>query len=90
MNKSYWKQRAKAAEREAEGACERAAEAQKRAYALRQQVDDLTREVEDKRKNWAPIKIKHPYVAHDAGCIYCDDPAEDPRHELPGDQGTSA
>jgi hypothetical protein len=81
MKKSYWKQRAKAAERESEAARERGAESQNKAYALRLQVTELTRELEDKRKNWAPIKMKHPYVPRDAGCMYCDDPAEDPRHE---------
>lgn len=80
MKKRDWKQRAKWAEREVENIRERAVEAQSKAYALRLQVDELTRELEDKRKNWAPIKMKHPYVPVDAKCMYCDDPAEDPRH----------
>jgi hypothetical protein len=77
MKKSYWKQRAREAEEGIEAV-------EGTNYALRQQVNELTRELENKRKNWAPIKIKHPYVARDAGCIYCDDPAEDPRHEGEG------
>lgn len=82
MKKSYWKERAKVAERETQQARDRATEAQDKAYALRIEVDQLTRELEDKRKNWAPIKIKHPYVPRDAGCTYCDDPASDPRHAV--------
>jgi hypothetical protein len=73
MNKSYWKQCAREAR-------DRAEVANIKARALWLQVDQLTRELEDKRKNWAPIKIKHPYTPRDATCMYCDDPAEDPRH----------
>lgn len=43
-------------------------------------ADELRHEVEDKRKNWAPIKIAHPYTPRDPGCALCDDPPEDPRH----------
>lgn len=73
MNKRYWKDRAKEAEAQA-----RTAEA--RVFALQSQVRELQREVEDKRKNWAPIKITHPWTPRDAACQYCDDPREDPRH----------
>jgi hypothetical protein len=74
MKKSYWKQRAQEAR-------DRAEVANSQASALRLQVAELTHELEDKRKNWAPIKIKHPYTPRDATCMYCDDPAEDPRHD---------
>lgn len=73
MNKKYWKQEAKEAR-------QRAVASQEKAYSLRLEVDQLTRELEDKRKNWTPIKIKHPYTPIDPKCTYCDDPAEDPRH----------
>lgn len=33
-----------------------------------------------KRKNWAPIKIKHPWTPRDSACTFCDDPREDSRH----------
>jgi hypothetical protein len=73
MKKSFWKQRANRFE-------DLLIDAQRKVRALGVEADELRREVEDKRKNWAPIKIKHPYVPRDAGCVYCDDPAEDPRH----------
>jgi len=73
VKKNYWKQRARDAE-------EQAKLAKGQELSLRFQVAELTRELEDKRKNWAPIKIKHPYTPRDATCMYCDDPAEDPRH----------
>ena len=73
MKKRYWKESAKVAE-------DQAKQATQQAYDLRIQVAELTRELEDKRKNWAPIKIKHPYTPVDPKCTYCDDPAEDPRH----------
>lgn len=79
--KGYWKKRARQAEREINNACELARELSGEAYNLRCQIAELTRELEDKRKNWAPIKIKHPYVPRDAKCVYCDDSAADPRHE---------
>jgi hypothetical protein len=80
MKKRDWKRRAKTAEHQLRETQDRAAATHRHAYALQLEADELTRELEDKRKNWAPIKIKHPYVARDAGCMYCDDPAEDPRH----------
>lgn len=80
MKKSDWKKRYWDAEERTEQAEMQARHASSEAHALRRQIDELTRELEDKRKNWAPIKIKHPYVARDAGCMYCDDPASDPRH----------
>jgi hypothetical protein len=73
MNKRYWKDRAKQAEAEAKVMNDRL-------FALGSEVRELRREVEDKRKNWAPIKIAHPYTPRDAGCQFCDDPREDPRH----------
>lgn len=82
MNKQYWKEAAKSAR-------DRARAAEARVSVLDGEVRELRREVEDKRKNWAPIKIKHPYVPRDAGCTYCDDPAEDPRHN-PDGAGMSA
>jgi hypothetical protein len=69
MNKRYWKDKAKTA--------------QQQALALRGEVELLRREVEDKRKNWAPIKIAHPYTPRDPGCMFCDDPQDDPRHVTP-------
>lgn len=74
MKKRYWKDRAKDAEAQV-----RAAEA--RVRALSGEAHELRREVEDKRKNWAPIKISHPYAPRDPGCTFCDDPPEDPRHQ---------
>lgn len=73
MNKRYWKDEAKDARARAE-------ESERRARWLDMEVRDLRREVEDKRKNWAPIKIKHPYQPVDPKCQLCDDPPEDPRH----------
>ena len=66
MKKRDWKIRAKEAEARA-----RTAEARAR---------ELRREVEDKRQNWAPIKLTHPYTPRDPACTFCDDPREDPRH----------
>lgn len=77
---AVWKRRAKTAERRIDEALKSLAEADSQAYKFRCQVAVLTRELEDKRKNWAPIKIGHPYVPRDAGCVYCDDPPADPRH----------
>jgi hypothetical protein len=73
MDKRYWKDRAKEAEVQA-----RTAEG--RVFALAAEVRELRREVEDKRKNWAPIKITHPWTPRDSACRLCDDPREDPRH----------
>lgn len=73
MKKSYWKARAS----EAEDLAERS---QRDAREYRLQIAELTRELEDKRANWAPIKIRHPYEPRDPACRLCDDPAEDPRH----------
>jgi hypothetical protein len=73
MDKRYWKDRAKEAEARAQAA-------QTRVRILESEARELRYEVEDKRKNWAPIKIKHPYTPRDAACMLCDDPAEDPRH----------
>lgn len=73
MKKRFWKERAKDAERRLDVAANRA-------IALRGEVEELRREVEDKRKNWAPIKIVHPWTPRDPGCQLCDDPREDPRH----------
>jgi len=69
--------------RYAEQAEDRAQQAEIRAAILSAQLAELKREVEDKRKNWAPIKIAHPYTPRDPGCMLCDDPAEDPRHATP-------
>jgi multidrug resistance efflux pump len=73
MKKRYWKSRAAEAEAKARTA-------EERAFALRSEIQELQREVEDKRKNWAPIKITHPWVPRDPACKFCDDPREDPRH----------
>jgi chromosome segregation ATPase len=80
VKKSYWKQRTYEAIGRADQAEARAEDARNEVHDLHRKIAELTRELEDKRKNWAPIKMKHPYVARDAGCLYCDDPAEDPRH----------
>jgi hypothetical protein len=73
MKKRYWKDRANRFE-------ELLIDAQRKVRALGLDADELRREVEDKRKNWAPIKIAHPYAPRDPGCMLCDDPPEDPRH----------
>lgn len=50
--------------------------------ALECQLAELRREVEDKRKNWAPIPIAHPWTPRDPHCVLCDDPREAPRHNV--------
>lgn len=82
MKKRHWKERTLDLVGRLEEAEARDEDARNEVYALRGKVAELTRELEDKRKNWAPIKIKHPYVPRDAGCTYCDDPASDPRHAV--------
>jgi hypothetical protein len=73
MKKRFWKDRANRFE-------DLLIDAQRKVRALGVEADELRREVEDKRKNWAPIKIAHPYTPRDPGCMFCDDPPEDPRH----------
>lgn len=73
MKKRDWKDRAKRAEAQAQ-------ETEERLWALQSEVRELRREVEDKRKNWTPIKITHPWTPRDPACQFCDDPREDPRH----------
>lgn len=81
MNKKAWKTRFKAADRRAREWTEVAKAAHAHNRGLEAQVLDLTRELEDKRKNWAPIKLAHPWEPRDGACKFCDDPREDPRHE---------
>lgn len=73
MNKRYWKDRAATAKG-------RAMAAEAKARALSAEAEALRREVEDKRKHWAPIKLTHPWTPRDPACTLCDDPREDPRH----------
>jgi hypothetical protein len=77
MKKRFWKDRAKEFEA-------RALTAETRMRNLQGEIRELRREVEDKRKNWTPIKIAHPYVPRDSGCQFCDDPQGDPRHQQGG------
>jgi hypothetical protein len=76
MKKRYWKDRAKRLQ-------EMLIDAQTRESAVAIEAYELRREVEDKRKNWAPIKIAHPYTPRDPGCMFCDDPQDDLRHVTP-------
>ncbi len=80
MKKSHWKERAVGAEEQVEQLERWIEAANSEAYGLRRQIAELNRELEDKRKNWTPIKIKHSYEPRDSGCRLCDDPREDPRH----------
>lgn len=49
---------------------------------LNAELAELRRELEDKRKNWAPIPIAHPWTPRDPHCVLCDDPREAPRHNV--------
>jgi protein-tyrosine phosphatase len=76
MKKRYWKDRAT----RYEGLL---FDAQRKVRALADEVAELKREVEDKRKHWAPVPIAHPWEPRDSQCVLCDDPRDAPRHREP-------
>ena len=81
MKKRKWKKAARAAEA-------RAVEWEETAEALTTEVRRvaaenrrMARELDDKRRNWRPIPIPHPFETLDRPkCLHCDDPESAPRH----------